>query len=381
MSSEKITYTIYTKIGTYSVMQIYSETIFAFVNKCEVEIKNIIQEETPYKFGRSRIHIFERLYPISVSIFCDSNKLGFFDPETYRIGLNQSLMYTVKDNVLKDIIRHELAHFICYALHGEQDYPHGETFKSVCRRLGWDQSISKASLDIKKANETIGNLESEKVIIRIKKLLELANSDNEYESELATKKANQLLLKYNLANIETEQDFTYIDCVYSCKRFNTTVDALYKILGYFMVKPLIVHKKSSVAIEVTGKKENIELARYICEYLDREFERLWKQRTELKGLRAKNSFIAGLALGYEKKMQQNQRELSPGQAKALTIHYNKLEEIQNRIHKKLSKIGRSRRIDQLALEQGKRDGHNLTINKALKRQNKNNLLLTWRKNA
>lgn len=44
----------------------------------------------------------------------------------------------------------------------------------------------------------------EQVVEKIQKLLALANSDNENEAKLASKKAHELMIKYNLSASEVE---------------------------------------------------------------------------------------------------------------------------------------------------------------------------------
>lgn len=360
-------------------MQIYSETIFAYLHKCEKYLQDIINNETPYKLKRTRIHIGRISAPYHLIMFEGKQQLGYFDPLTYRIGLNQALMYQIKDNVLKDILRHELAHLFCYVLYQTDDAPHGVHFNRVCEDLGWGDKVSKATLKLELANDTIGNLESERIITKIKNLLKLADSDNEHEAALATMKANQLLLKHNLKNIDLDTQYTYVDSVFSAKRFNAKMDALYKIVSKFMVKPLIVSKGKRVELEVTGSKENIELAKYIAGFLDLEFERLWKQRTDLKGLQAKNSFFRGLSLGFEMKLEESESSFAKEERFALMKVYNNLDLIQRRIHKRLSTVASQTRTDGRALESGIQMGKNLSINPAIKSKKKNIFQIGWNK--
>lgn len=358
-------------------MQIYSETIFSYLYKCEEYLKSIINQETPYQLKRTRIHIGHVSVPFQMTMFEHKNKLGYFDPLTFRIGLNQTLMYQIKDHILKDILRHELAHLICFVRYQTDDAPHGTYFKQICTELEWSEKVSKASLNIDMANETVGNLVSEKLIIKIKNLLKLADSDNEHESALATMKANQLLLKHNLLNIELDRQYVYVDSIYTSKRHNAKIDAFYKIVSKFMVKPLIVSKGEVVELEVTGSKENIELARYIVHFLDHEFERLWKRQSELKGSRAKNSFFRGLSLGFEMKLEQSEQSFSTDQRSALVQIYQDLDIIQQKIHKRISTITSHSKTDDHALSSGISMGKNLTITPGIKQSQRKIFQLGW----
>ena len=152
-------------------MLIYSETTFAFVAKAEKFLKDIISNETDLKMKRSRFIHCGLLCPIHIVIFTDSNKLGYYDPHTYKIALNLKLIYQVKDSVLKDILRHEFAHYINDLEH-PGSLPHGEEFKAVCERYNWHRSISKASMNIELANDQKeGDIASEKIVKRIIRFL------------------------------------------------------------------------------------------------------------------------------------------------------------------------------------------------------------------
>jgi hypothetical protein len=290
-------------------------------------------------------------------------------------------MFEAKTQIIKDILRHEFAHYLTYIEYPHVSKPHGEEFKSVCRKLGWDQSISKAHINIESANDKIeGDLKSEKIITKIKALLKLAQSENVHEAQLATLKANQLLIKYNIENLESEDNdqVIYVQTVLSVKRKNAKLNAIYDILKHFLVKPILIYGKNQVSLEVSGDKSNIELAEYVATFLDSELEHLWKNRTsDLKGLKAKNSFFSGIAKGYDEKMQGLKENLQSHEQKALVRIDNQLNINLNTIYKRLSFVNSNRTIDKNAYGQGKKAGKSLTINNVIKNKTKN-LLLNWR---
>lgn len=358
-------------------MRIYSENIMLFIEKCEGFLKEIIRKETPYQLAKSRFKIDNYSYPLHLVVFTDSQKLGYFDPHSYQIGLHQSLMYSVKDSVLKDILRHEFAHYLCYIETANLHEQHGELYKSTCRRLGWGAAISKASLNIELANQSEGELHNEKLIAKIKALLKLAESDNVHEAELATIKANQLLLKHNLSSLDLHNNFLYIKSILTSKRRSAKLSAIYDILKHFLIRPVFVYGKGQVSLEVSGARENIELAEYVANFLDQELERLWQMQTQLKGLRAKNSFFLGIARGYENKVAGLTKSFSPAEQTALIKINQQLDTNIDRFYRRLSSVARGGSIDSSAYESGKKSGSKLNINPGIKNKSKN-LLLNWR---
>lgn len=362
-------------------MKIYSEAIHLFTQRCEAYLKEIIVKETDLKLNRSRFEINKYTYPIHIVAFTQSDKLGYFDPHTYQIGLHQNLMHQATIPILKDIIRHELAHYLTYISHPNATKPHGSEFKDTCLKYNWNQSIAKAQININQANSEVeGDLKTQKIITKIKALLKLADSDNVHESQLATLKANQLLIKHNIESLNDahKEEVIYVDVLLKVKRKNAKLSAIYDILKHFLVKPILIYGKNQVSLEVSGNLSNLELARYVVSYLDSEFEHLWKNnKVNLKGLRAKNSFFSGIAKGYDEKMQELKNDFTTSEQKALTLIDQKLNINMNAIYKRLSSVSSHRSLDTNAYGQGKKAGNKLSINSAIKNKTKK-LLLNWR---
>lgn len=365
-------------------MKVYSENIHLFLLKCEQQLKHIIANETNLVLRRSRFEYNRYTYPIHIVIFEGENKLGFFDPHTYQIGLNINLMYMAKENVISDILRHELAHYICYLKYGNQIKAHGVEFKQTCLDYGWDKSISKAGLDIEQANnEKVGNLASEKLISKVKALLKLAQSENKHEAELATLKANELLLKHNLKYyaLADNDKKIYSQNLITSKRKSAKLTCIYDILKHFMVRPVFIYGKDQVALEVSGTLANVELAEYVCTFLERELEAMWNETksTTLKGTKAKNSFFHGIARGYGEKMQGLKKQMQPAQQNALVLIEKDLDHMMNKIYRRLSHTGSNASFDSNAYGAGKDAGKNLTINQAVKSSKTLGGLLNWSK--
>ena len=369
--------------GIVFPMKVFSENIHLFTHKCEQFLKDIINQETTLKLRRSRFEFNSYTYPLHIVIFQNQTKLGYFDPHTYQIGLNQDLMYSTKESVLKDILRHEFAHYLCFLMYPNATEAHGNEFKSICESFGWDRSISKASLNIELANnEKIGQLASEKLINKIKNLLKLADSDNVHEAELATLKANQLLLKHNLQyyDLESSDKRTYTKTLITSKRKNAKLSCIYDIIKHFMVRPVLIYGQGQVALEATGSLESIELADYVTAFLDRELEVMWKKNKSprLKGLKAKNSFFHGVAKGYHQKAQSIKDDLKVEEKNALVIIEKDLDEMMNKIYRRISHTSSRSSFDSNAYDSGVSAGKNLNINKSVKSKNNTTSLLSWR---
>jgi hypothetical protein len=356
-------------------MQVYSKTIAAFTLKWEKEARKILRDEFKLEVRKTRFTYNRYLYPLHIAVIENNRMLGAFDPKTYQISLNQTLLYS-KDSIVRDILRHELAHYLCFIKYGEDTSMHGENFKAVCRNAGFDSSIMSASMDLFQEEEKrVGELSNEKIITRIKKLLSLANSENVHEAELATLKANQLLLKFNLQNLHyTEESLYYSKSILTQKRKNALMDAIYSIIKHFMVKPIFRYAKGEVRLDVTGPKENIELAEYVCDYLVHTLEDLWKKETTLKGQRAKNSFFLGVAEGYNQKMNMVNTELKKEYGTELMVIEKALEEAFFGINRSVRGSSSSGQLDHHSYGKGTSRGRNLNIKRGIKNKSKTFLL-------
>jgi hypothetical protein len=298
-------------------MLLYSDTTISFIQRVREEIRAIVNLEIakvlPISMQRSRILYNKITYPLSIVVFEDKTRLGYFDSQLYELGISKNLMLSAQDEVLKNIIRHELAHFICYILNGSTE-AHGIKFKEVCRQMNWNDEVERAYANIAALNEEIleQNTKTEQLLLKLKKLMALASSDNPHEAEIATIKANQLLLEHNLSYLKdinsTETESFVVKRVLKSSRKTTKHDAIYAILQTFCVAPVLNFGTGIFYLEVTGDKTSVLLADYVANFLDKELDVLWKnaqkENSKLKGLASKNSFFRGVAAGYVMKINQ-----------------------------------------------------------------------------
>lgn len=353
-------------------MIIYDSTTMAFIQKTEDMVKKIL-ESIGIKTRRSRFEFNRYLYPIHIVVF-EGNEWGHFNAPYMQIGLNKKLIYSAKDSVVRDILKHELAHYLTYIRFGPTQ-AHGIEFKETCRSFGFPEDIAAATLHLEESNlSKEGDLDSEKVLEKVKKLLQLAQSSNSHEAELATVKANQLLLRHNLERVTDPVESIYMDRLLEQTRKDAKLTAIYDILRHFVVKPVLSFGKNTCCLEVSGTLTNVKLARYVAEFLNRELDHMWEEaRTEFKlqGLRAKNSFFLGVARGFDEKMKKSKTEFTTDEQKALVVVEKKLDEQVRMIYRRLSTTSSGHRQDEAAASVGVQKGKNLTIRQGVEGKAKN----------
>lgn len=312
-------------------MRVFSASIETFLHRVIVYTKHILSREFGVRVGRTRFHTADGWYwPIMIVAIDDEQRLGYFDAESCTIGINKCLMYTAKERVIKDLLRHELAHyftFIAYRDSNEAYTSHGPAFQSICDTYGIAAHVRRATMDVRAENDAIeGDLGSEEVIAKVRKLMSLAASDNENEAALATLRANELIMKHNLDAIAaaggSERELEYcVRLVIPYKRSNPRIGAIQDILSEFLVYPI----RTKAGLEVTGTRENVENAEYIATYLNRELASIWKRaRAENRHLKQK-SFMIALASSYRHKLRASRQQLSTVDQRALVVMNRELE--------------------------------------------------------
>jgi hypothetical protein len=358
-------------------MFIYDSTSIAFSRKAEEMAREIIAS-LGIPVRRQRFLFKNYLYPIHVVIF-EGSELGHFNAPFLQLGLNRKLVYLAKDSVLRDILKHEIAHYLCYLHYGEVATSHGREFKETCQRYGFSSEVAAATIDLEAANlSKEGDLDSERVIEKVKKLLQLAQSSNVHEAELATMKANELLLRHNLNRVSSDDGPIYLERVINQKRKDTKQMAIFDILRHFVVKPVLSSGKNICCIEISGSYTNVRLAQYVAEFLDRELDHLWqkaRQEHGFSGLVAKNSFFLGVAKGFEEKMKRSKMGFSESDQKALIVVEKQLEENTRLIYRRLSTTSSSGSVDSGARAAGIEEGKTLSIRKGVEGGTKKLLLI------
>lgn len=355
-------------------MIVYDQTTIAFIQRTQELLKDILRNLS-IEVRRSRFLYRGYLYPITVVVF-EGKEFGHFNAPYFQIGLNKKLIYSAKDSVLRDILKHELAHYLTHIEFGAVS-PHGEEFKSVCERFGFPQEVAAATMNLDEANlNKEGDLTSERILEKVKKLLQLAQSSNAHEAELATMKANALLLRHNLDQFQSsaEEEALYLDRVLIQKRKDAKITAISDILQHFLVKTVFSMGKNSCTLEVFGTLTNVKLAKYVAEFLNRELDHLWevsKKEHALQGLRAKNSFFLGVAKGFEQKMKTSAQSFSGSEQKALTVVKKDLDVKVRKIYSRLTSTYSGSRLDEHAAGLGVQKGKNLSIRQGVETSSKN----------
>ncbi|MEN8189896.1 MAG: DUF2786 domain-containing protein, partial [Thermodesulfobacteriota bacterium] len=362
---------------------VFSKNILCFIERLQKMAVDILSREVGVGTSRktSRFLYGDHYFCYSINIFEGSSQLGYFDPPLFEIGINRALIYTAKEEVLRNILRHEIGHMIVHIrqkVNGSdnscRELPHGSEFRAFCRAQGWGDDVVRASGSVETMNDNSAvDVRAERMIGKVRKLLRLAESSNHHEAELATVKANQILLDYNLAvssgETEDEDRVFYTRRVLTIKRRTAKFKAISQILGTFYVTPVSHRGVGLTHLEVTGYRPNVEIAGYVANFLDKKLEGLWqgtrKAHPHLKGMGAKNSFLRGVSHGYVDKINRLKRALPRPKRNAVMVVENSLEEMAKMVYPHLSTVSTRVVHDRESNALGKAAGKKLTIHKPI----------------
>lgn len=350
-------------------MLVYSERIIVFIQDLRRYVKEILSKEVGLKVLQNRFLDRKQYssYPISIVVYNNKAALGYFDPNFYELGFHESLMDSSKE-VLKRVVRHEIAHYILFINYGSTIASHGFEFKEFCKSMNWDDEVAKATICLE--NNCFEEIFHSPVILnKIKKLLALSTSSNQYESERALLKAQELLLKHNMEACSLEEEEkVFVKRLFGQKKETSKMRTIAKILETFFVS-VIYHKgKEAVYLEVLGELVNVDIADYVASVLDLELDRLWqkiKKEAKLKGQVAKNSFFLGIAKGYCQKVQALKSDYSQASSKALISLEKKLALAKELVYPRLSRTKSRSQFCQESSKLGELTGQFLDIRKGI----------------
>lgn len=353
-------------------MIVYSQKIIHFINQIKQSVLSILSKEVGLKVTGERFYNSQKTmsYPIKIVIFNNKSMLGYFDSEFLELGFHECLMRSSKEQ-LHDMIRHELAHYMTYVLHGHVQ-AHGHEFRAFCQKMGWGENVYKATtcLDDGHLTQTSAN----PILNKIQKLLALSQSSNEHEAELAMIRSQQLLLKYNLdiKDISSVNEDCYVlKRIMKMKRENAKMRATAKILETFLVSTVISKSSDSTYLEIVGTEVNVEIADYVASVLEHELEKLWyhvQLTTSLRGQTAKNSFFLGIAKGYCNKIQALKKGYDISASHALISLEKQLMDAQTMVYPRLKTVTRKNSYCASSSMLGEQAGKNLNINPAINKR-------------
>jgi hypothetical protein len=239
---------------------------------------------------------------------------GNWSPEKRQIALSRQLVHNYPWDSIRDVLLHEMAHQAAQQLWGPSGQtPHGTDFKRACRLLHIDSAASAnyAPLQDRMLQDTSNA--HDKRMLRVKKLLALAESKNRFEAEAAMTKAHELIARHNIELNRHEQKRRFLSIFLGSPALRhpredyhlaNLLQDYYFVSGIWVPAYVIEKQKMGRVLEISGTAQNLKIADYVHDFIVQFIETQWQKYNHKKRLNRyrKTDFSVGIIEGFRKKL-------------------------------------------------------------------------------
>ena len=315
---------------------------------------------------------------------------GYWSGERNEICLNRNLALNHSWDAVCEILHHEMAHQLTETVfHCPDPSPHGPVFKKACFLL---RANPKASGNYRPLDEQVSKDEpnpDDKILIRVKKLMALAQSQNQHEAEAAMAKAHELILKYNVDLLSRDEHRHFLSIFLgkpALRHFREDYALSNLLQEYYFVHgiwvPAYVMEKGKMGrvLEITGTLQNIRMADYVHDFIKHFIDAQWDLYNRGKGLNRyrKTDFAVGVIEGFRSKLNASKPTKGAGRKPHGLIQINDplLTKHFNYKHPKTTSVrGKVLRNNRHILKDGVDIGKKLVIYKGISKKGKDRKLL------
>ena len=313
------------------------------------------------------------------------NQWGYWSGKKREIVLSRSLVLEHSWNAVREVLKHEMAHqFAEEVLGARNETPHGPCFKEACYHL---RAEPAASGNFKPLDERVlrgSHSREDKMMVRIKKLMSLAQSRNQHEAEAAMAKAHELVDKYNIDLVRLEQDRDFISIFLgkpALRRFREEHRMAFLLQEFYYVYGLWVSAyvrgkgKMGRVLEISGTEKNVQIASYVYDFVNCFIESQWREYNRNREMNRyrRTDFALGVLEGFEKKLAAQSEQRSPATGYGII-------KVEDPLLKKYTAYryphittnrGKPLRQDAKVRKDGQKVGNNLVISKGIHRKGRN----------
>ena len=262
----------------------------------------------------------EKLHRPVFSLRDMKDRWGYWSGEKNEICLSLNLVQNHSWDAVREILYHEMAHqFAEQALGAYTEPPHGPKFKRACTLL---RANSKASGNFRPLDERIlGESQSteDKIMVRVKKLMALAQSQNHHEAEAAMAKAHEFIAKYNVDLLARNEDRNFVSMflgIPALRHFREDyslsglLQDFYFVYGIWVPAYVLEKGKIGRVLEISGTVQNIRIASYVHDFINHFIDSQWNRYNKNKGLNRyrKTDFAVGIMEGFRSKLKLNRKD-------------------------------------------------------------------------
>jgi len=318
-----------------------------------------------------------------------NSRWGYWSGKNREIVLSRSLLLEHSWNAVRQVLKHEMAHQFAEEVLGVRDEPpHGPCFQKACYYLRADPAASGSFRLLDERGVANSRNHEDKLMVRIKKLMSLAQSQNRHEAEAAMAKAHELVGKYNMDLIRLEADRNFVSVFLGkpmlrhfreAHRLSYLLGKFYYVYGIWVSTYVMDKGKMGRVLEISGTEKNVQIAGYVYDFVNRFIEFQWREYNRNKGLNRyrRTDFALGVLEGFERKLnkQSDQRAAATGYD-VIKVEDPLLKKYAAYRYPHRSKNrGKPLRQDATVRKDGEKVGNNLVISKGIHQKGGNRGLL------
>jgi predicted SprT family Zn-dependent metalloprotease len=242
---------------------------------------------------------------------------GNWSHEKREISLSRQLVLNYPWDSIRDVLLHETAHQIAQQLFGASaQRSHGPAFKKSCELLSIDSVASAEYRPLQDRLLQNGSNHRDKLMLRIKKLLALAQSKNRFEAEAAMAKAHELIARYNIELNRQDIARQFLSIFVGCPalrhpredyHLSNLLQDFYFVHGIWVPAYVIAKAKIGRVLEISGTAQNIKIACYFYDFIRQFIDSQWLKYNPEKRLNRfrKTDFAVGIIEGFRDKLESS----------------------------------------------------------------------------
>ena len=301
---------------------------------------------------------------------------GYWSGKRREICLSRNLVIDHPWDAVREVLHHEMAHQLAVEVMGVcNERPHGPGFQRACHMLRANPRASgkQAPLDERIAAEQEDPEDS--IMLRIKKLMALAESSNRHEAEAAMAKAHEFIARYNLDFMARERDRAFVSVFVGKPALRhpredyhlaTLLQDYYFVKGIWVSAYVLEKGKMGRVLEISGTENNIKTASYVHDFVRNYICLKWNEYNKGRGLNRfrKTDFAVGVIQGFVSRLESRTREKKDTEQSLQLVEWSDpllLKYIAHRYPHTVRLGQRASRRDHGILRDGIREGKKMVI--------------------
>ncbi len=257
----------------------------------------------------------KRMRPPLFSLRDMEDRWGSWSGKKREIALSRNLVWNHSWDAVLEVLRHEMAHqYAEEVLAAHHEPPHGPSFQKACFLLRANPQASGTypPLDVRVSRES--SRAEDKILQRVKKLLALAESQNQHEANAAMAKAHDLIAKYNVDLLAGGADRNFVSFFvgqpalrhrpedYS---FAHLLQDFYFVRGIWVPAFIPQRRRMGRVLEISGTIPNVQIASYVHDFVRRFIQAQWVKYTNPQKMNRyrQTDFALGILEGFRSQLQ------------------------------------------------------------------------------